>query len=391
MVQTPMSVPVLVTHGTGCTEDRSSPRRCVPRPRRSTRTRWSTRCAAYFIRRGDASEPVRYEVDRIRNGRSFATRRVVARQAIGAILNLESSYQRVEESAVVQAAVMPDVPGPDALEESSWSGDFGRRFVPEAQTPVALVGAGRMMAWMRVRVPLGDDDLLHRCWLAYLSDDLPCDAVVRAHPNRADIDGGAERFIASLDHSVWFHHPPRVDEWHLYDVTCLAYAGGRGWRSATRSGSTASTWRRSPRRPWCAIRACAGSDLRHDGGDGVEVIEVGEVEDLHVQPLGAGVRPPLERGADLVGRPGHAVAAQLVGLAPDRRGAPRVLGVVGAEADDGGGRPRDRGRVAVDPRTCRGDALRAARRTGAGRRTGRCTRRRTGRPGPGSASGRHPR
>ena len=67
---------------------------------------------AYFIRRGDAAEPVRYEVDRIRNGRSFATRRVVARQAIGAILNLEASYQRAEESAVVQPAVMPDVPAP---------------------------------------------------------------------------------------------------------------------------------------------------------------------------------------------------------------------------------------------------------------------------------------
>src|ERR671913_2423943 len=73
---------------------------------------------SYFIRRGDHGEPVRYEVDRIRNGRSFATRRVVARQAVGAILNLESSYQRAEASATVQPAVMPDVPGPDDLEES---------------------------------------------------------------------------------------------------------------------------------------------------------------------------------------------------------------------------------------------------------------------------------
>ena len=183
---------------------------------------------AYFIRRGDAAEPVRYEVDRIRNGRSFATRRVVARQAIGAILNLESSYQRAESSAVVQPTARPDVPGPDELEESSWSDDFHRRFVPEAATPPAAIGAGRMMAWMRVTAPLGDDDLLHRCWLAYLSDDLPCDAVVRAHPARHAIDGAPERFIASLDHSVWFHASPPVERWHLYDVTCLAYAGGRG-------------------------------------------------------------------------------------------------------------------------------------------------------------------
>jgi acyl-CoA thioesterase-2 len=186
---------------------------------------------AYFIRRGDHAEPVRYEVDRIRNGRSFSTRRVVARQAIGAILNLEASYQREEQSPTVSPARMPDVPAPDGLDESTWSNDFGRRFVPEEATPPAAAGSGRMIAWMKVTAPLegdGGGDLLHRCWLAYLSDDLPCDSVVRAHPNRAAIDGAEGRFIASLDHSVWFHAPPRVDEWHLYDVSCLAYAGGRG-------------------------------------------------------------------------------------------------------------------------------------------------------------------
>src|SRR6185436_6324002 len=98
---------------------------------------------AYFIRRGDHTEPVRYEVDRIRNGRSFATRRVVARQAIGAILNLESSYQRTETSAVVTPIAMPSVPPPDDLEESSWSDDFVRRFIPESSTSDgAAVGAG---------------------------------------------------------------------------------------------------------------------------------------------------------------------------------------------------------------------------------------------------------
>jgi acyl-CoA thioesterase-2 len=183
---------------------------------------------AYYIRRGDHTEPVRYEVDRIRNGRSFATRRVVARQAIGAILNLEASYQCDEPSADVRPAVTPAVPAPDGLEESSWSADFERRFVPEDATPPADIGTGRMAAWMRVTAPLDGDDLLHRCWLAYLSDDLPCDAAMRAHPDRARIEASEQRFIASLDHSVWFHSSPAVDEWHLYDVTCLAYAGGRG-------------------------------------------------------------------------------------------------------------------------------------------------------------------
>jgi acyl-CoA thioesterase-2 len=183
---------------------------------------------AFFIRRGDHTEPVRYEVDRIRNGRSFATRRVVARQAVGAILNLEASYQRSEESATVLPMTIPLVPPPDGLEGSSWSAEFDRRFVPEPATPPSPIGLGRMAAWMRVTTPLDGDDLLHRCWLAYLSDDLPCDAVIRAHPDRAVIDASEGRFIASLDHSVWFHSSPRVDQWHLYDVSCLAYAGGRG-------------------------------------------------------------------------------------------------------------------------------------------------------------------
>src|SRR5215813_533365 len=82
---------------------------------------------AYFIRRGDHEEPVRYEVDRIRNGRSFCTRRVVARQAIGAILNLEASFQAVEPSVDVETVKMPaDLPAPDTLVSDSWSDMFQR-------------------------------------------------------------------------------------------------------------------------------------------------------------------------------------------------------------------------------------------------------------------------
>ena len=183
---------------------------------------------AYYIRRGDASEPVRYEVDRIRNGRSFATRRVVARQAIGAILNLEASYQRDEPSAVVSPSTMPVVPAPDELEESSWSTDFHRRFVPEEATPPPAIGTGRTAAWMRVTAPLDGDDLLHRCWLAYLSDDLPCDSVVRAHPRRAELEADEGRFMASLDHTIWFHRTPHADRWHLYDVSTHHFGAGRG-------------------------------------------------------------------------------------------------------------------------------------------------------------------
>jgi acyl-CoA thioesterase-2 len=186
---------------------------------------------AYFIRRGDHTEPIRYEVDRIRNGRSFATRRVVARQAVGAILNAESSFQRPEAGAAVQTVHMPDVPPPDDLEPSSWTTAFDRAFVPTAQVTGDRWGAGRAVAWMRVNDALGDPtdgeaQLLHRCWLAYMSDDLPTDAVLRAHPDAAEL--GDDVFAASLDHTIWFHRPLEADRWHLHDVSCVHLVGGRG-------------------------------------------------------------------------------------------------------------------------------------------------------------------
>ena len=192
---------------------------------------------AYFIRRGDATEPVRYEVDRIRNGRSFATRRVVARQAIGAILNAESSFQRPENSTEIQTVGMPEVPPADVLERDSWSPSFERADVPaERLIDSRRDGAGRRAAWMRVTDPMtagagpegADSQLLHRCWLAFLSDDLPTDAVVRAHPDGDDPGFHEHRFTASLDHTVWFHRPIDVSQWHLHDFTCLHLIGGRG-------------------------------------------------------------------------------------------------------------------------------------------------------------------
>ena len=188
---------------------------------------------AYFIRKGDASEPVRYEVDRIRNGRSFATRRVVARQAIGAILNAESSFQRPEQSEAIQTLDMPDVPPADELEQTSWTDTFDRAFVPaDRYDEAGRDGTGRAMAWMKVNHEIGVAEdaaaqLLHRSWLAYLSDDLPTDSVFRAHPVAADAEEG-RFFAASLDHTIWFHRALRADEWHLYDFSCHHFIGGRG-------------------------------------------------------------------------------------------------------------------------------------------------------------------
>ncbi|MBS1837877.1 MAG: thioesterase family protein, partial [Actinobacteria bacterium] len=187
---------------------------------------------AYFIRRGDHDEPVRYEVDRIRDGRSFVTRRVVARQAVGAILNLEASFQHDEPSVDVEMLVPPPaLPAPEVLERSSWSPVFDRAFVPAEQlTASDLGGRGRATAWLRAVEPLGDERVAHAAALAYLSDDLPTDAVVQAHPVRSEPEEVRYRslFTASLDHTIWFHRPLRADVWHLHDVTCHTFVGGRG-------------------------------------------------------------------------------------------------------------------------------------------------------------------
>jgi acyl-CoA thioesterase-2 len=178
---------------------------------------------AYFIRLGDAEEPIRLEVDRIRNGRSFLTRRVVARQSVGAILNMSSSFQTPEDAAEVQTETMPDVPKPEALRHDSWSTVIERRFLE------ADIAPGRVGAWMRLSEEIGDDPVLNACALAYLSDDLPTDSVIARHPNRPPRNAPERTFWnASLDHAIWFRHPIRAREWHLYDFTCRGLAGSRG-------------------------------------------------------------------------------------------------------------------------------------------------------------------
>ena len=186
---------------------------------------------AYFIRRGDHDEPVRYEVDRIRNGRTFCTRRVVARQAIGAILNLEASFQADEVTETIQTVDFPGgTPAPGSLKPDSWTPVFDRRSIDVSVLDRnGRAGAGRAAAWMRVADPV-DDPLSHACGLSYLSDDLPTDAVVRAHPlgQLPEEVRWQSMFSASLDHAIWFHRPMAVDQWHLHDFSCLHYGSGRG-------------------------------------------------------------------------------------------------------------------------------------------------------------------
>jgi acyl-CoA thioesterase-2 len=179
---------------------------------------------AYFIRRGDHEEPIRFEVDRVRNGRSFSTRNVIARQAVGAILSMSASFQVDEPGPTAQAAEMPDVAKPETLQAETWGAMFERRFAS------AEPGSGRAIAWMRMSEDVGNDPLLQACALAYLSDDLPTDAVVLLHPSNlkaGDWESG-QMYSASLDHAIWFHRPLRAEEWHLQDFTCHGVMSSRG-------------------------------------------------------------------------------------------------------------------------------------------------------------------
>jgi acyl-CoA thioesterase-2 len=178
---------------------------------------------AYFIRRGDHEEPIRFEVDRIRNGRSFVTRSVVARQSIGAILNMSASFQIDESAPDMQIAEPPPVPRPDELASQLWMQMYERRF--------AATESGRAIAWLRLLEAVGDDPALNACALAYMSDDLPTDAVVALlYPERkaGEWDTDFPFWSASLDHAIWFHRPIRARDWHLQEFTCHGIMSSRG-------------------------------------------------------------------------------------------------------------------------------------------------------------------
>ncbi|MCH7788767.1 MAG: thioesterase family protein [Acidobacteria bacterium] len=179
---------------------------------------------AYFIRGGDFDEPIRYEVDRIRNGRSFVTRRVIARQSEGAILNISASFQRSEDEADVQTQHLDQaLAGPSDIQSDNdmWTTLFDRRWAQLGNDE------GRSAAWLKISEDLGADPVMHACALAYLSDDLPTDAVYGSHPSheRGDLDS---LIGASLDHAIWFHRAQPVDDWQLHDFSAHGLRGGRG-------------------------------------------------------------------------------------------------------------------------------------------------------------------
>jgi len=199
---------------------------------------------SYFMRPGRPGVPIVYRVERIRDGRSFTTRRVVAIQQGEAIFNLDASFQRAEDGLDHEVAMPVGVPDPESLpsrEHGGWHhGPMDERDVP---APVAPGGDGRVAArqvWVRAAGELPDEPALHACVIVYLSDMGPTGAA--RHPHRASVPREAFR-NASLDHAVWFHRAARADDWLLYTLEPVSTGGGRGlaWGTMhTRAGRLAA-------------------------------------------------------------------------------------------------------------------------------------------------------
>ena len=200
---------------------------------------------AYFIRPGDPAVPLVYMVDRVRDGRSFTTRRVSVIQHGETIFTLSASFHHAEPG-FEHAAVMPEVPPPDSVTptierleklfgplDARYERMFRRNPVDlrfpgpltvEAQRDPSL-RTTRNLVWLRVDGELPDDPLLHVCLMTYASDMTLLDSVLLAH-GLSWVDG--KTIGASLDHAMWFHRPFRADQWLLYSQESPVASGARG-------------------------------------------------------------------------------------------------------------------------------------------------------------------
>jgi len=210
---------------------------------------------AYFLRAGDPRVPVLYEVERLRDGGSFTTRRVVAIQHGKVIFNMSASFQ-LPEDGWDHAAEMPVVPPPEDLPTMRERFEAaGVKMTPWMDRPrpidirhVEWLTPGgprnaepRQNVWFRADGTLPDDPILHTIVLTYASDMTLLDTSTRPH-------GGTwfdpTVFMASLDHAMWFHRPFRADDWLLYAQDSPNATGGRGLSRGlvfTRSGTLVAT------------------------------------------------------------------------------------------------------------------------------------------------------
>ena len=198
---------------------------------------------SYFLRPGDPQEEIRYQVERIREGRSFSTRRVLASQTRRgedvAIFALTADFHAGERAVVEHSLPMPVVPGPDGLpglaevvaahpDASGWMATMGQvveqRFLADPFDPQPRLSphtASR--GWFRVAGRLPEDEAVHAAALTFVSDL----TLLTAGLARVGGGWGGSTVGASLDHAVWFHRPVRADEWFLYETDSPAAASGR--------------------------------------------------------------------------------------------------------------------------------------------------------------------
>lgn len=194
---------------------------------------------AYFLRAGDPEAPITFDVERLRDGRSFSARRTQAVQNGLPILSMISSYQ-LPAGGLDHADEMPTVPPPEDL--PSLSDRFGHLDVPQVQhmlrtRPLDLrhvegplflrpgpEPVARQAVWMRTTTPMPDDPVWHATLTAFASDYTLLESVLRRH----GLSWASGLKTASLDHALWFHRPARIDDWLLYVQRSPSASGGRG-------------------------------------------------------------------------------------------------------------------------------------------------------------------
>ncbi len=197
----------------------------------------------YFLRPGDTTIPILYSVDRIRDGRSFTTRRVVAIQRGAAIFSMSVSFQIIEKGLSHQVE-MPDVAPPEECPTQQELRERYKEFIPEdypgtnRSQPIEMRFVEPINefhpdpmppfqhVWIKTTDTMPDDIRLNQCLLAYASDMTLVDTCCRPHA----IGWANPNFqVASLDHSMWFHAPFKTDEWLLYQQDSPFSGGARGF------------------------------------------------------------------------------------------------------------------------------------------------------------------
>ena len=195
---------------------------------------------AYFLRPGDPAVPILYEVDRLRDGRSFSTRRVVAIQHGRAIFNLQASFHGLEDGPDHQLPMPQGLPEPETLPDwhermEPYRDQLGEQYERARPIDVRYVDgdplsrkgapSDSLRVWLRADGTLPEDPVVHACLVTYASDMTLLDTTVLPFGLAWDSPGMQ---MASLDHAMWFHRPFRADEWLLYDQRAISTSSARG-------------------------------------------------------------------------------------------------------------------------------------------------------------------